>query len=121
MKAFGTRPTYQIFAVITLVTGIIYLIFNITYLKKQSQFKGNDIVQKKSKNIDAQNSFDKHANDISLDEKPHDERITKNKKILMENNGLDNEGFLKDIQDNKLSNKANEHSLQIEVFKNTKN
>ncbi|XP_070160005.1 uncharacterized protein [Polyergus mexicanus] len=121
MKAFGTRPTYQIFAVITLVTGIIYLIFNITYLKKRSQFEGNDIVQKKSKNIDAQNCFDKHAHDVSLDEKLQDERITKNKKILMDNNGLDNEGFLKDIQDNKLSNEANKHNLQIEFFKNTKN
>lgn len=106
MKAFGTRPTYQIFAVITLVTGIIYLIFNITYLKKQSQFEGNDIVKKKK--IDAQNNFDKHANDIRLDEKPQ-ERIKENKK--MENNGLDNEGFLNEIQDNKLSNKANEHNL----------
>lgn len=116
MKAFGTRPTYQIFAVITLVTGIIYLIFNITYLKKQFQFEGNDIVKKK--NIDAQISFDKHANDIRFDEKPQDERIKENKK--MENNGLDNEGFLKEIQDNKLSNKANEHNLQIEDFRNTK-
>ncbi|KAL6420553.1 hypothetical protein ACFW04_014879 [Cataglyphis niger] len=104
MKAFGTRPTYQIFAVITLVTGIIYLIFNITYLKKQSQFEGNDIVKKK--NIDAQNNFDKHANDIRLDEKPQGQIKEK-----MENNGLDNKGFLKEIQDNELSNKTNEHNL----------
>ncbi|GAB1866623.1 Macrophage MHC class I receptor 2-like protein [Camponotus japonicus] len=94
MKTFGTRPTYQIFAMITLVTGIIYFIFNMTYLKKRPQFEGNDIVKKKSKNIDAHSSFDKHANDINLDEKPQDERIKKDKNILMENNGLDNKGFL---------------------------
>lgn len=94
MKTFGTRPTYQIFAMITLVTGIIYFIFNMTYLKKRPQFEGNDIVKKKSKNIDAHSSFDKHANDINLDEKPQDERIKKDKSILMENNGLDNKGFL---------------------------
>lgn len=82
---------------ITLVTGIIYLIFNITYLKKRPQLEGNDIVKKKSKNIDAhthKNIFDKHANDISLDEKSQNERIKKDENILMENNGLDNKGFL---------------------------
>ena len=49
MKAFGTRPTYQIFSVITLVTGIIYLLFNIFYLSKRPQVEGNDIVKKKPK------------------------------------------------------------------------
>lgn len=28
MKGFGTRPTYQIFAVFTLLTGVIYWMFN---------------------------------------------------------------------------------------------
>ncbi|XP_011504820.1 PREDICTED: uncharacterized protein LOC105367748 [Ceratosolen solmsi marchali] len=49
MKAFGTRPTYQIFAVMSLVTGLIYLLFNITYLMKQPQVEGNDIVKKTPK------------------------------------------------------------------------
>ena len=49
MKAFGTRPTYQIFAVITLVTGLLYLLFNLTYLAKRPQVEGNDIVKKKPK------------------------------------------------------------------------
>lgn len=121
MKTFGTRPTYQIFAVVTLVTGIIYLIFNMTYLKKRSQFEGNDIVKKKSRNIDVQISFDKHANDISLDEKPQDERMKEDKSISIKNDGLDNKEFLKELQDNKLSKKANEQSLQIEATRNTKN
>ncbi|KMQ90849.1 macrophage mhc class i receptor 2-like protein [Lasius niger] len=121
MKTFGTRPTYQIFAVVTLVTGIIYLIFNMTYLKKRSQLEGNDIVKKKSRNIDVQISFDKHANDISLDEKPQDERMKEDKSISIKNHGLVNKEFLKELQDNKLSKKANEQSLQIEAIRNTKN
>lgn len=49
MKAFGTRPTYQIFAVVTLLTGLVYLLFNVTYLSKRPQVEGNDIVKKKPK------------------------------------------------------------------------
>lgn len=49
MKAFGTRPTYQIFAVVSLVTGIVYFLFNYLYLKKRPQVEGNDIVKKKPK------------------------------------------------------------------------
>ncbi|XP_012278915.1 uncharacterized protein LOC105698878 [Orussus abietinus] len=49
MKAFGTRPTYQIFAVVSLATGVIYYIFNMAYLKKRPQVEGNDIVKKKPK------------------------------------------------------------------------
>ncbi|XP_016840927.1 major facilitator superfamily domain-containing protein 6 isoform X1 [Nasonia vitripennis] len=49
MKAFGTRPTYQIFSVVSLVVGLIYFFFNLLYLSKQPQVEGNDIVKKKPK------------------------------------------------------------------------
>lgn len=52
MKAFGTRPTYRIFSVMTLITGFIYLLFNVFYLSKRPQIEGNDIVKKKPKNVD---------------------------------------------------------------------
>ncbi|XP_058802844.1 uncharacterized protein LOC131670884 [Phymastichus coffea] len=49
MKAFGTRPTYQIFSGATLLTGLVYLCFNVFYLSKRPQVEGNDIVKKKPK------------------------------------------------------------------------
>ncbi|XP_011066580.1 PREDICTED: uncharacterized protein LOC105153435 [Acromyrmex echinatior] len=115
MKFFGTRPTYQIFAVVTLLTGIIYFIFNVTYLKKRSQLEGNDIVKKKPKNIDEQDNPEKHTNDISLDEKSESNQI--NNKSNM---GNDNKGFLKEeSHNNKKTNELN--STEIEAIRNAKN
>ncbi|XP_012056595.1 PREDICTED: uncharacterized protein LOC105619686 [Atta cephalotes] len=117
MKFFGTRPTYQIFAVVTLLTGIIYFIFNVTYLKKRSQLEGNDIVKKKSKNIDEQDSPKKHTNDISLDEKSQNHNQINNKSKMM---GNDNKGFLKEeSHNNKKTNELN--STEIEAIRNAKN
>ncbi|XP_069689213.1 major facilitator superfamily domain-containing protein 6-like [Periplaneta americana] len=50
MKAFGTRPTYRIFAVSCTITGTVYFLFNKFYLRKRPQVEGNDIVKKKPKN-----------------------------------------------------------------------
>ncbi|XP_043287431.1 major facilitator superfamily domain-containing protein 6-B [Venturia canescens] len=68
MKAFGTRPTYQIFAAASLITGIVYFMFNYLYLKKRPQVEGNDIVKKKPKvkkssNIEA-NGLDNMGMDL---------------------------------------------------------
>ncbi|XP_071564359.1 uncharacterized protein [Temnothorax nylanderi] len=116
MKYFGTRPTYRIFAVVTLVTGIIYFIFNMTYLRKRSQLEGNDIVKRKPKKINEQDSPEKHTTDISLDEKPRSERII-NKSNMMEN---DNKGFLKEESQN--NKKTDEPNLtQIEAIRNARN
>ncbi|XP_046473619.1 uncharacterized protein [Neodiprion pinetum] len=52
MKAFGTRPTYQIFSGMSLVTGIVYFLFNALYLRKRPQVEGNDIVKKKPKKVE---------------------------------------------------------------------
>ncbi|KAG5333814.1 MFSD6 protein, partial [Acromyrmex heyeri] len=115
MKFFGTRPTYQIFAVVTLLTGIIYFIFNVTYLKNRSQLEGNDIVKKKPKNIDEQDNPEKHTNDISLDEKSQSNQI--NNKSNM---GNDNKGFLKEeSHNNKKTDELN--STEIEAIRNAKN
>lgn len=113
MSNFGTRPTYQIFAVMTLVTGIIYFIFNATYLKKRSQLEGNDIVKQKPKKVNEQDSSEKHTNDISLDEKPQSERIN-DKSNTMEH---DNEGFLKEES----QNNKNTNLTQIEAIRNARN
>ncbi|XP_024875209.1 uncharacterized protein LOC112456715 [Temnothorax curvispinosus] len=115
MKYFGTRPTYRIFAVVTLVTGIIYFIFNMTYLRKRSQLEGNDIVKRKPKKINEQDSPEKHTTDISLDEKPRSERIIN--KSTMEN---DNKAFLKEESQN--NKKMDEPNLtQIEAIRNARN
>ncbi|XP_014238903.1 major facilitator superfamily domain-containing protein 6-like [Trichogramma pretiosum] len=49
IKFYGTRPTYQIFSVVTLFTGFLYLFFNLTYLAKRPQVEGNEIVKKEPK------------------------------------------------------------------------
>lgn len=117
MKAFGTRPTYQIFAVVTLVTGIIYFVFNVAYLKKRPQLEGNDIVKKKPKTINVKSS-EKHTNDINLEEKPQLKEIEKKTEDnLMKNDGIDNGGFLKES-----STETNEqNSTQMEAIRNAKN
>jgi len=116
MKFFGTRPTYQIFAVVTLLTGIIYFIFNVTYLKKRSQLEGNDIVKKKPKNIDEQDSPEKHKNDISFDEKSRNSQIN-NKSSMM---GKDNKGFVnEESHNNKKTDELN--PTEIEAIRNAKN
>lgn len=113
MKGFGTRPTYQIFAVVTLLTGIIYFIFNAAYLKKRSQLEGNDIV-KKQKKINEKDSPEKRTNDVSLDEKSQSEGINSN---TMEN---DNEGFLKEKSQN--DKRTDELNLtENETIRNAKN
>ncbi|KAL6260225.1 hypothetical protein P5V15_007760 [Pogonomyrmex californicus] len=117
MKAFGTRPTYQIFAVVTLVTGLIYILFNMIYLKKRSQLKGNDIVKQKPENINEQNSPEKYINfDISFDEKSQSERIKNNP---MKNDNMNNEKVLKEESRN--NKRANELSLQTDDIRNAKN
>lgn len=124
IKGFGTRPTYQIFAVITLVTGIIYFVFNATYLKKRPQLEGNDIVKKKPKNVNVTND-EKQTNDISLEEKPP--QLKEIEKKTQENStggrdGHDNGGFLKESPSEKSSAETNEQdSTELEAIRNAKN
>lgn len=114
MNGFGTRPTYQIFAAVTLVTGIIYFMFNAIYLKKRSQLEGNDIIKQKTKKNDEQDSIEKHTNDISPNEKG--EQIN-NKSNTMEK---DDEDFLKEESQN--DKKTEELNLtEIEAIRNAKN
>ncbi|CAH0405302.1 unnamed protein product [Chilo suppressalis] len=47
MKYFGTRPTYQIFAAATLLTGFIYFLFNKFYIGKRAVGDENDLCKKK--------------------------------------------------------------------------
>ncbi|KAG7205834.1 hypothetical protein KM043_007775 [Ampulex compressa] len=85
MKAFGTRPTYQIFAVVSLVTGIIYFLFNVTYLRRRPQVEGNDIVKKKPKKLEGQNGLDAGFIEIGLDEKKRPEAGVRNGDLAGEN------------------------------------
>lgn len=125
MKFFGTRPTYQIFAVVTLVTGVMYFVFNATYLKKRPQLEGNDIVKKKPKTINMQTLEDKHANDIGLEEKPRNpEQVEvkgKGDALTTGNDGIDNAGFLKEKAQNRESETNERDASQIEAMKNAKN
>ncbi|XP_043461287.1 uncharacterized protein LOC122497923 [Leptopilina heterotoma] len=41
MGGVGTRPTYQIFGVASLLIGLVYYMFNATYLKKRRQVEEN--------------------------------------------------------------------------------
>ncbi|CAK9816623.1 Major facilitator superfamily domain-containing protein 6-A [Anthophora plagiata] len=88
MKAYGTRPTYRIFAVITFITGIMYYIFNVTYLKKRPQVEGNDIVKKKPKHVENQNGLE----------------------IGLEEIGIDNQSFTKEGKTEQTRNRRNENT-----------
>ncbi|XP_032528693.2 uncharacterized protein LOC116778779 [Danaus plexippus] len=54
MKFVGTRPTYQLFAIGTLVTGCFYYLFNRFYIRKRSRCDG-DICKKKTETLDIEN------------------------------------------------------------------
>lgn len=105
MKAFGTRPTYQIFAVISLVTGLIYFFFNALYLKKRPQVEGNDIVKKKPKTRMTGNQnggLDRGGIvEIPLDDEKERQRQVKEieKKSIEDGLGIENENFVKEKDD----------------------
>ncbi|XP_043494218.1 uncharacterized protein LOC122519090 isoform X1 [Polistes fuscatus] len=125
MKAFGTRPTYQIFAVISLVTGLIYFFFNALYLKKRPQVEGNDIVKKKPKTMTSnQNGLDRGiVETIPLDEKNQHHDITneKNKMSIDTFSGIDNESFVKDKDKVTLNNVTLKDTKDLEAINNAKN
>ncbi|XP_017757430.1 PREDICTED: major facilitator superfamily domain-containing protein 6 [Eufriesea mexicana] len=114
MKAFGTRPTYRIFAVITLITGVMYYIFNVAYLKKQPQVEGNDIVKKKPKKVENQNGLESGIIEIGLEEKKQSQNEEKKNEP---NNlaGIDNQAFIKEQET------GNERTKDIEAINNAKN
>ena len=120
MKAFGTRPTYRIFAVVTLITGIMYYIFNVAYLKKRPQVEGNDIVKKKPKNVEKQNGLESGIIEIDLEEKKRSRG--ENEKNESNNlTGIDNQAFIRE-QDgvNKCSGES-QRTNNIEAINNAKN
>lgn len=110
MKAFGTRPTYQIFSGMTLITGLVYFMFNTFYLRKRPQVEGNDIVKKKPKKIETKESGEKV--EINMADK---EIAIVNDKISY---GSDNKAFSKDQDDNE---KSDTGAKEIEAIKNARN
>lgn len=54
MKFFGTRPTYQIFAGATFITGCIYYLFNAFYLRKRTVVYEDDFCKKKKTPADVE-------------------------------------------------------------------
>nr|XP_003706892.1 PREDICTED: uncharacterized protein LOC100883226 [Megachile rotundata] len=121
MKAFGTRPTYRIFAVMTLITGIMYYIFNVAYLKKRPQVEGNDIVKKKPKKVENQNGLESGIIEIALEEKKQRENDDKKNESNIVT-GVDNQAFSNE-QDNVKSSKDEENKRvsDIEAVNNAKN
>ncbi|XP_053619489.1 uncharacterized protein LOC128680397 [Plodia interpunctella] len=54
MKFFGDRPTYQIFAGATFITGCIYFLFNKFYLRKRVTRGDSDTCKKKPTELDVE-------------------------------------------------------------------
>ncbi|CAH0727396.1 unnamed protein product, partial [Brenthis ino] len=54
MKFFGTRPTYQLFAAATFITGCFYYLFNQFYIRKRAMGDENDLCKKKPAILDAE-------------------------------------------------------------------
>ncbi|XP_028178185.1 uncharacterized protein LOC114365743 [Ostrinia furnacalis] len=55
MKYFGTRPTYQIFAASTFITGCIYFLFNKFFIRKRvTSTDADDICKKKPAVLDVE-------------------------------------------------------------------
>lgn len=119
MKAFGTRPTYRIFAVMTLITGIMYYIFNVAYLKKQPQTEGNDIVKKKPKTVDKQNGLESGTIEIGLEEKGKNGAEKGNE--TNERSGIDNQVFNQDREIIEGTAEENNKRESMEAAKNAKN
>lgn len=66
MKAFGTRPTYQIFSVATFITGCIYFLFNRFYLSKLiRKDEENDDDCKKQSSVDIEGRDGKESIDAT--------------------------------------------------------
>lgn len=94
MKAFGTRPTYQIFAVLSLITGLVYFLFNSFYLKKRPQVEGNDIVKKKPKEKPVENGIESAIERIeNSKEQQHQQKQENNKNTKDILKGEENLGF----------------------------
>lgn len=118
MKAFGTRPTYRIFAVVTLITGIMYYIFNVAYLKKRPQVEGNDIVKKKPKNVE--NGLEGGIIEIDLEEKKRGSTNENEKNESNNLTGIDNQAFIRE-QDGVRSSRESQRTNNIEAINNAKN
>lgn len=106
MKAFGTRPTFQIFAVFSLLTGIMYGLFNQFYIRKRPQREGNDICKKEPKPVVDNAEMDlkiitekpKEANQTNGTVKNQEnEKVPELNKIATKlPKGTDNLGYVKD-------------------------
>lgn len=66
MKFVGTRPTYQIFAIATFLTGCVYYLFNKFYIGKRPFDDSNDICKKRPPTLDIEDcEVTKKENDKS--------------------------------------------------------
>ncbi|XP_076752374.1 uncharacterized protein LOC143424287 [Xylocopa sonorina] len=121
MKAFGTRPTYRIFAVMTLITGIMYYVFNVAYLKKRPQVEGNDIVKKKPKNVENQNGLESGIIEIGLVEKkepPSEEKKNDSGNLT----GIDNQAFIGEQEETKAAKEMqNRRMNNMKAVNNARN
>ncbi|XP_051153440.1 uncharacterized protein LOC127276820 [Leptopilina boulardi] len=129
MKGVGTRPTYQIFALASLLTGLMYYVFNVTYLKKRPQVEGNDIVKKEPKKKKTTGQNDLENGSVEIVSKGEEEKKKKKKKTTTKQHqqipdkekiaqGYDNKAYSKDAM--KIES-ANPTSKDIEALNNVKN
>lgn len=66
MKWIGTRSTYQVFSMLSLVTGIVYLGFNRFFLMKRAAIR---VAHEKEEEFKKSHPESKKENDIALVEK----------------------------------------------------
>ncbi|XP_033209800.1 uncharacterized protein LOC117168332 [Belonocnema kinseyi] len=115
MKAVGTRSTYQIFAAASLLTGLMYCMFNVFYLKKRPQVEGNDIVKKEPKKT--KSDLENGSVEIGLKEKKQKQNQDKEKIA----SGYDNKAYSYSAEDQMKIESAKSTSKDIEALNNVKN
>lgn len=85
MKFFGTRPTYQIFAGATLVTGCMYYLFNKFYIGKRPGSVNNDICKPQPTDVEGVKGSDKTSTplDVATDKFENDKVLDLNHRKLV--------------------------------------
>lgn len=126
MKFIGTRPTYQVFAAATFITGCIYYLFNKFYIGKRAVGDENDICKKKPANLDIEKreSLDKinsttdvaSENEINMTDSkaasPQVKLVTSSTDGSTDS-GVDNPAYNEHDMDSNINEKGNDEKNRI--------